>query len=141
MNRPPTDLEILEEIYKRYYAAFAAYSRESPSRETKVYVPIDIRALAEHFKIDGDIIHGRLYYHLDQKFGFTKCDGTPVPFFWFRENQPEPHQVQFPMLAAAIAALRDERNKFLWATWLAGASLILSIIALAVSVLGKHVHV
>ncbi|MCU0988985.1 MAG: hypothetical protein MUE63_05220, partial [Xanthomonadales bacterium] len=64
MRRSPTDLQILEEIYRRYYADFAAFQRASPNRETKVYVPIDIQAIADHFKVDGDIIHGRLYYHL-----------------------------------------------------------------------------
>ena len=133
MKRSPTDLEILEEIYRRYYGDFCSYSRKSPDRECKVYVPIDIRALADHFNVDGDIIHGRLYYHLDQKYGFEKADGTTVPFFLFQENHPRPHNVQFPILAAAIAALREERNKFLWATWLAGASFVLSAIAVTLS--------
>lgn len=134
MKRPPTDLKILEEIYNRYYEDFAAYTRDSPNRDTKVYVPIDIRAIAEHFQVDGDIIHGRLYYHLDNKYGFETREGKKVPFFLFREHHEHPHNVQFPILAAAIASLRDERNKFLWAIWLAGASFVLSVIALVVGV-------
>ena len=136
MKRPPTDLEILEEIYRRYYGEFSSFSRDSPDRECKVYVPIDIREIAAHFNVDGDIIHGRLYYHLDQKYGFERSDGTRVPFFLFQENHPRPHNVQFPILAAAIAALREVRNKFLWATWLAGASFVLSVIAVTLSVMG-----
>jgi len=42
MKRLPTDREILEVIYRRYYNAFAAFSKESPDRETKIYVPIDV---------------------------------------------------------------------------------------------------
>jgi len=130
--RPPTDLEILEEIYRRYYKAFVSFSREDGDRDSKIYVPIDIKAIAEHFNIDGDIIHGRLYYHLEQKYGFTKSDGTNVPFFWFREHQLDRHQVQFPLLAAAIASLRESRNQYLWATWLSAASLLISLTALAI---------
>lgn len=132
MSRPPTDLDILEEIYRRYYKAFASFSREDGDRDSKLYVPVDIKAIAQHFDIDGDIIHGRLYYHLEQKYGFTRPDGTKVPFFWFREDQLERHQVQFPLLAAAIASLRESRNQYLWATLLSGASLLISLIALAV---------
>ena len=131
MRRPPTDLQILEEIYDRYYDTFAAYSRENPERDTKVYVPIDIASIAEHFKVDGDIIHGRLYYYLEHKYGIVRSDGTKVPFFRFVENTVpgKRHQVQFPILASAIASLRESRNQYLWATGLAGASFIIALLA------------
>lgn len=48
MKRPPTDLEVLEEIYHRYYDAFSAFSHDCPKRDAKVYVPIDIAAIAKH---------------------------------------------------------------------------------------------
>ena len=136
MKRPPTDLEILEEIYRRYYDEFSAYSREDPERDSKVYVPINIREVAEHFGVDGDIVHGRLYYYLDHKYSITKSNGSMVPFFRFVEDTApgSRHQVQFPILASAIASLREERNKFLWATWLAGASFVIALLAFAFSI-------
>lgn len=136
MKRPPTDLAILEEIYRRYYPAFCAYSRDNPSRGNKVYVPIDIQSIADHFGIDGDIVHGRLYYYLDHKYGIHRQDGSKVPFFLFVENSTREtrHQVQFPILAAAIAELRDSRNQFLWATGLAGASFIIALLAFVIGV-------
>lgn len=135
MKRPPTDLEILEEIYRRYYDEFCAYAQENPERDSKVYVPIDIRAIAERFGIDGDIVHGRLYYYLDHKYSIIKPNGSMVPFFRFVEDTVTGcrHQVQFPILASAIASLREERNKFLWATWLAGASFLIALLAFAFS--------
>jgi hypothetical protein len=48
-KRPPTDLEIMEEIYRRYYATFRSFSKEEPSRSAKVYVPIHIETIGEHF--------------------------------------------------------------------------------------------
>jgi hypothetical protein len=131
-NRPPTDLELLEEIYNRYYSTFSAYSRSQPNRTTKNYVPIDIKSLADHFNVDADIIFGRLYYHIDKKYGFRWDDGTRVPFF---SRDIDERSVQFPMLAAVIAGLREERDKYLWATWLAVASLIISLCALIVSLI------
>jgi len=79
MTRPPTDLELLEFIYERYYAAFTDHSNASPARSTKNYVPIDIRPVADHFRLDPDIIFGRLYYHLDPKYRFVQPDGSKVP--------------------------------------------------------------
>ena len=45
------------------------------------------------------------------------------------------HQVQFPILASAIADLGERRNQFLWATGLAAASFILTLLAFIISVL------
>lgn len=45
----PTDLQVLEAIYDRYYDTFADYREGAPDaigRESKVYVPIDIAAVA-----------------------------------------------------------------------------------------------
>ena len=66
-RRVPTDLEILEEIYERYYDVFSRFKRGDPDnpRGTKNYVPIDHRVLAEALDVEPDIIFGRLYYHLD----------------------------------------------------------------------------
>lgn len=134
MKRPPTDLEVLEEIYRRYYDDFTRYSREDAERDTKVYVPIDIHAIAKRFNVDGDIIHGRLYYYLEDKYGIVRADGSRVPFFRFVEDSApsDRHQVQFPILASAIASLRESRNQFLWATWIAVASFIIALLALIV---------
>ena len=132
MKKPPTDLEILEDIYKCYYSTFISFSREKPTRSTKVYVPIDIEAIAKRFKVDPEIIFGRLYYHLEPKYGFTQPDGSKVHFF-ILQAVSDKHSVQFPLLATVIASLREERNKQLLATWLSIAAIIISLVSLAVS--------
>lgn len=109
-KRPPTDLEILEEIYKPYYSKFVSFSKEKPNRSSKMYVPIDIESIANRFSVDGDIIFGRLYYHLDKKYGFTQADGSKVPFFSIKVGSDK-HVVQFPLVAAVYAKLREEENK------------------------------
>ena len=134
MKKPPTDLEILEYIYECYYSTFISFSREKPNRSTKVYVPLDIEAIAKRFKVDPDIIFGRLYYHLDPKYGFTRPDSSRshVQFFALQAGSDK-HSVQFPLLAAVIASLREERNKHLLAAWLSIAAIILSLGSLVVS--------
>lgn len=134
MKWPPTDLALLEEIYRRYYAQFSAFSKESPTRSAKVYVPINVEELAAHFGVDKDIIFGRLYYHLEPKYGFRQADGARVPFFMLRTNDKEVHAVQFPLLASVIATLRDERQKHQIATWLSILALVVAAISTGVSI-------
>ena len=132
MKWPPTDLKILQEVYRRYYPLFVEYSRETPNRASKVYVPINIRELAEAFGVDADIIFGRLYYHLEPKYGFTQEDNTKVPFFTLQAGADR-NVVHFPLLATVIAELREERKKHIIATWLSIAALIVSAISVGIS--------
>src|SRR5438105_15946171 len=99
MKRPPTDLKILEEIYRRYYSTFVSFSPDNKERVTKNYVPIDIVRIADHFAIDKDIVFGRLYYHLERKYGYTQPDGSKVHLF-SRQIGDDRHCVQFPLLAS-----------------------------------------
>jgi len=132
MKWPPTDLQILQEIYRRYYSVFTEYSQECPGRSTKVYVPIDIIEIAKHFKIDGDVIFGRLYYQLQTKYGFVQEDNCKVPFF-SQEIGGDRHAIHFPLLASVLAELREERKKHWVATWLSMAALIVSAISVSIS--------
>jgi hypothetical protein len=133
-KRPPTDLEILEEIYKTYYSKFISFSKENPNRSSKMYVPIDIESIAKHFSVDSDIIFGRLYYHLEKKYGFTQPDGSKVPFFSIKVGSDK-HVVHFPLLAAVYAKLREEENKHILSTWISVAAIIISVISLIISFL------
>lgn len=133
MKWPPTDLELLEEIYKRYYSVFAGHSREEPTRSTKMFVPINIRELADHFNVDADIVFGRLYYDLEPKYGFENSDGTKVPFFYLKTGD-DTNVVHFPLLASVVAKLRDERKKHLIATWISISALVISSVSAGFSV-------
>ena len=84
MKPLPTDLEILEAIYDRYYDDFQSFTVATPDRPAKNYVPIDIPALASKLRVNPDIVFGRLYFHLQAQHGFELVDGTnkiKVPFF------------------------------------------------------------
>ena len=74
----PTDLEILELIYRSYYNTF---SNDNKKRITKNFVPLDILRLARTLKVDSDIIFSRLYYHLEKNHSYSNDDGSKVHFF------------------------------------------------------------
>jgi hypothetical protein len=129
----PTDYEVLNAIYERYYKTFAGYSADAPERAAKIYVPIDIRDVAAHLGVDGNIVFGRLYYHLERKFGYKNDDGSSVHFFTLGVGDDR-HCVNFPLLGSVLAGLREDRRKDLWAIWLAITSLIISIVSIVISV-------
>lgn len=137
MRKSPTDLQFLEHIYSEYYKTFVSFSGKTTERPTKNYVPINVADVAREFDVDGDIVFGRLYYHLQEKYGLRRGDGILVPFFEFHDDAPIEwrHQIHFPMLAAAIASLREARIQYLIPTWLAAGSLAFSMIALCVGFL------
>jgi hypothetical protein len=129
----PTDYAILNAIYDRYYKTFAGFSADAPERAAKIYVPLDIRSIAAGLGVDGDIVFGRLYYHLEQKYGCKNTDGSRVQFFALAIGDDR-HCVNFPLLGAVLAGLREERRKDLWAIWLAVTSLVISIVSIVIAI-------
>jgi hypothetical protein len=78
------------------------------------------------------IIFGRLYYHLQNKYGYTKEDGGKVPFFTMQAGSDE-YCVNFPYLSSILATLRLESRRYAVTTWLAVIALVVSSIALGIS--------
>ena len=137
MRRPlalPTDLQILQEIYDRYYESFVEFSSDKAGRGSKIFVPIDLPNLASHFRVDVDIVFGRLYYYLDHKFGRIQPDGSRISLFTPKASD-DLNCVNFPLLGAALAQLREEREKHLWTLTLSITSIVISVVALVVSTL------
>lgn len=129
MKRPPTDREILRKIHERYYEAFGSFEGGDPKaeRESKIYVPIDCKAIAEDLGVDPDIVFGRLYYHLEKKYGYTQQDGSKVHLFAFAVGKDR-HAVHFPLLSAVLAELEQSWFRFT-------APLVISALALVISVI------
>lgn len=137
MKKLPTDLRILNAIYERYYETFAQYTNGDKTRSVRIYVPIDIKEIVEDLKVDGDIIFGRLYYHLEKKYGYKQDDDSQVHFFALGIGE-DIHCVNFPIMASVLADLRDRARKHSTATWIAFGSLVISLIAIAISILGQQ---
>ncbi|MCS2609287.1 hypothetical protein [Halomonas dongshanensis] len=129
----PTDLEILNTIYRMYYSDFSAFERGDGSRASKIYVPIDCKEIAGRLKVDPDIVFGRLYYHLEKRYGYKKDDGSNVHFFAFKVGS-DSKCVNFPLMTSVLAGLRQEKRKFWIGTAIAVLALIVSTVSLTVSV-------
>jgi hypothetical protein len=131
MRRPPPDREILRKIHKRYYEQFGGFKENEPEleRESKIYVPIDCVAIAQDLSVDPDIVFGRLYYHLEKKYGYTQQDGSRVHLFAFAVGKDR-HAVHFPLLSAVLAELEQSWFQFTAPLIISASALILSIIGL-----------
>lgn len=131
--RTPTDLQILKLIYKMYYKIFESYTRGDNTRETKNYVPIDADKIGKRLKVDGDIIFGRLYYHLNKKHSYRQDDQSKVEFFAL-EIEEERHCIHFPYMVSILADLRNEKRKYRTATVIALISIVISLVSVTISI-------
>jgi hypothetical protein len=130
MKKLPTDIQILKTIYEMYYDDFVSYDKNNnKSRSSKMYVPINIEYISKKFNVDPDLVFGRLYYHLEKKFGYSHEDGTKVPFFTLQAGSDK-HCVHFPYLASVLATMKSESKKFFIATIISVVALIVSLISI-----------
>ncbi len=136
MKKLPTDLQILNAIYNQCYNQFTAFSKNNPDRSAKNFIPIDIAQIAKRFGVDVDIIFGRLYYHLEQKYGYKRSDNTKVAFFTLQAGADK-NCINFPYMASVLANLRDREKKHsaakkiaIFSLIIAGASSIIAVISL-----------
>ena len=135
----PTDLEVLDLVYETYYERFADYPNPDEDartgRASKTHVPVDLIEIADEFGVDRDIVFGRFYYHLNHKYGYAKEKNVVVQVLSATGNDEYPYQVNFPLLAAALADLRDQDGKSRFATRVAVVSIVLSIASVLVALL------
>lgn len=135
MARPiPTDEELLAFVYKKYLKPFAEWSEDNKTRMTKIWVPIDLHEMAKKYRCDVDLIFGRFYYHMNEKYGSSTGDGQEVNFFNMRLGQDR-HVVNFPLLTSVLADLQDNRKRFIVSTRLAALSLVISAISIGIAVM------
>jgi len=135
MARPiPTDETLLATIYKRYLKTFSDWSEDNKTRVAKIWVPIDIDELGRKYRCDPDLIFGRLYYHMNEKYGSRTGDGQDVNFFNMRLANDR-HVVNFPLLTSVLADLQDNRRRFIISTRVAALSLVISAISIGIAVL------
>ena len=131
--RIPTDLEILDTIYKQYYEKYMSYNQNKNDRETKIYVPIDCQKIADYLNVDGDIVFIRLDSHLEKKHGYKRDDDSRVAFFAFRLGKDR-HCVNFPLMVSVLADLREKEGKFWTTAIIAMLAVVISCISLLYSI-------
>ncbi len=128
----PTDLKIIDTIYKEYHNDFISYKKGDSTRASKTHVPIDCEKIANILKVDPDIVFGRLYYHLEEKYGYQRPDGMNVHFFALVVEN-DYRCVNFPFMTSILAALKQENKRFWIGTLIAITALVVSFISLTIS--------
>lgn len=128
MKPLPSDYKILKEIYEIYYDDFSSHDH---SISSKIMFPVDLELVAENLGADKNVVFGRLHYYLDKKHSYKTGESKWVKFFDLNAGG-RGHCVNFPLLASIFASLRDDRERYLFAT-------TLSIIAIAISIISAWV--
>jgi hypothetical protein len=133
-KRNPTDLKILKAIFDLYCKDFGeSINIDSPDNSKKyVYVPIDCWKVAKKLKADPHMVFGRLYYHLDNKHGY-KRNNTLVSLFAL-EIDGARHVVNFPLLAAVLADLKEDKCRYNFSVWISIISLVIAALTFGYSI-------
>lgn len=129
--KTPTDRKVLNIIYKLYHEEFTNHSGEKyvqNGRRSKILVPIDCKLIAKQLNVDDDIVFGRLYYHMEEKYGYARRDSGGRVAFYTKIAGEENWCINFPLMASVLAGLEQENSKFLWATVMSGVALAVSIV-------------
>jgi hypothetical protein len=133
MKRPPTDFELLRAIYERHRDDFQA--RAAAGMTARVFVPIDIPAIAADLDVEPDNVFGRLYFHLEPKYGEARIEGQPKKSLFAPRFGKEANGINFPLLEAVLANLWQERDREWRTYWTAIVSLVIAVGSLGLSVL------
>ncbi len=128
-RRNITDRLLLKKIYDTYYSEFCSFDEKSPSRSSKIHVPLDCKAIANKLNLEPEIVFGRLYYHLDKKYGYKQDNGSNVHLFALQVGDDR-HTVNFLLLSAVVAELDQSYYRFTLPLFLSSLALLISIISL-----------
>lgn len=131
MDKIPTDLEILEEIYNRYYDEFRRYAKREPDRIARIRVPIEVEKVAEACGVEEDMIFGRIFYHFNKKYSYKDRSGDITTFF--TTEKFEGLSVNFPLVASILADEYAQKKKQDTYITIATISVGISVLALLVA--------
>lgn len=126
----PSDYVILRTIYDMYYDEFTRFEAGAGWRLSKVFVPVDFEKVARRLEIDGDIVFGRIYYYLDNKYSYEymyQGKMRKVSLFTMEMEGDNRKQINFPMLASILAGLHETNTKQNLTIGIAAVSLLVSI--------------
>jgi len=134
-SKVPTDLQILQTIYNIYYDDFCAFDNDDTIRDSKIFVPIDCLKVAQKLGTNRDIVFGRLYYHLANKYKYTDHDNGKAPIIRLFEFQVgnDPKCVHFPFMASVLADLKIQDRRFKLTLAASVAALCISITSLSLT--------
>ncbi|MBO6586870.1 MAG: hypothetical protein JJ953_12250 [Gracilimonas sp.] len=131
MDQIPTDLEIIEDIYYRYYDEYKKYAKDEPDRIARIRVPVNIQEIADACGVDEDMIFGRLYYHFNKKYSYKNEDGDITTFFM--SEKFEGLSVNYPLVSAVLADLSSEKKRTTLFITISAVAVMLSVVAVVLA--------
>ena len=132
MSKFSSDREILKCIYHMYESKYPGIPPGGVKGENDPHIAIDIRAVAECLGCNAELLFGRLYYHLSNKYKYKQEGGAIVSLFYMKAGEKR-HVVNFPYLAAVLAEHEQEYRNRLWSLGLSILALVLSVASLVVN--------
>ncbi|MCP9291906.1 MULTISPECIES: hypothetical protein [Gracilimonas] len=133
MDQIPTDLEIIEDIYYRYYDEYKKYAKDEPDRIARIRVPVNIQEIADACGVDEDMIFGRLYYHFNKKYSYKNEDGDITTFFM--SEKFEGLSVNYPLVSAVLADLSSEKKRTTIFITISAVAVMLSVVAVILALI------
>lgn len=131
MDHLPTDLEIIEDIYYRYYDEYKKYAKDEPDRIARIRVPVNIQEIAEACGVEEDMIFGRLYYHFNKKYSYKDENGDTTTFFM--SEKFEGLSVNYPLVSAVLADLNSEKKRTTIFITTSAVAVMLSVVAVVLA--------
>ena len=131
MEHLPTDLEILEDIYYRYYDEYKKYAKDEPDRIARIRVPVNLKEIAEACGVEEDMIFGRMFYHFNKKYSYKDENGEITTFFM--SNKFEGLSVNYPLVSAVLADLNTEKKKTTLFITISSVAVLLAVVAIVIA--------
>ncbi len=132
MIKLPTDRFLLQCIFDMYARDYPGPKDERGAGVNDPYVPIDVHAVAKKVGMPPELVFGRLYFHLDQKYRYKHEGGATTALFQLKVGDKR-HAVQFPYLAAILAEKNLEFRRYTLTLGLSTLALGVSVASLVVS--------
>ncbi len=139
----PTDREVMREIYDTYSVDYPGNEfEEGKPGPNDPHIEIDIPLIARKLGCRPELLHGILYFHLNDKYGYEDRDKVFVRMFEKKveaeTNCIKTNCINFPYLASKLAALEEEHRKMLLTRWISIMSIIISCFALGTRIFGAE---
>lgn len=126
MKKLPTDRQVLRTIFDEYEHLYPGNNFEDGvPGPNDPHIAIDILTIARKLGCQAELLHGILYFHMNEIYGYETRPNVFVKLFE-KSVASKPHCVNFPYLASKLAALEEEHSRV-------QITRILSILALIIS--------
>jgi hypothetical protein len=117
-----------------YEPAYPTKDSEAGRVKTDPWLPIVVGDVAKKLGMRSEMLFGRLYFHMANKYSFKQDEAHTIHLFELKVGEAL-HCVNFPFLAAVLADRVDENRWRLWTLGLSAAAVLISLGAFAIQFL------